>query len=239
MNVEREVLTDILSLTKTGIVDYALLCKTSKIPISTAQQVVKRLEEQGLVSLQGKVLTVTPTSRVEMAIRAIKMGSDFESICQKLEWKEFENISRITFEAFNYKVIKNLRFKTRTKRRREIDLIAYKKPIIASVDCKHWQRNWTRSPIKKVVEQQIERTQLFTETLQSFQSKMKIGNWKKAIVIPIVLCLLPGPFKFHRQTPVVPVMKLQSFLNELPAHIDDLTYFTKNIIEVDNKITEY
>jgi len=239
MNVEREVLANILVMTKTGIVDYSLLCKSSKVPRSTAQQVVKNLEQQGLVSLRGKVLTVSPTQRVEIAIQAIKIGSDFENICQKLQWKEFENIARRTFEIFSYDVIGNLRFKTRTKRRGEIDLIAYKKPIIASVDCKHWQRNWTRSPIKKVVEQQIKRTQLFTEILQNFQSTMKLGNWKKAIVIPMVLSLLPGPFKFHRQTPVVPVMKLQSFLNELPAHIDDLTYFTKTIVQVDRRITEY
>jgi len=56
--------------------------------------------------------------------------------------------------------------------------------------------------------------------------KLGLVQWRSATVIPTVLALVPGPFKFYNQVPIVPVLQLRDFLNELPAHVTSLTHFT-------------
>lgn len=239
MNVEREVLTTILQLTQTGLIDCHLICKTARSPYESALEILRKLAEQRIVSLHGRVVEVSPDQRVEIAIRAVKMGADFENVCRLLEWREFEGIARRAFEVYDYRVIKNLRFKGRNGKRGEIDVLACKKPLVASVDCKHWKHNWTRAAIAKVVEEQIQRTQVFTCILSRNYRKIGLDDWNQVTVIPIVLALLPSPFKYHHGTPIVPIMQLQSFIKELPAYIEELTHFNENLSHVERKMTEY
>ncbi|MCW3980378.1 MAG: hypothetical protein NWF11_02775 [Candidatus Bathyarchaeota archaeon] len=239
MNAEREVLTTILQLTQSGLVDSDLICKTTRAPYETALEILRILAEQRTISLHGRVLEVSSHQRVEIAIRTVKMGADFENVCRLLKWREFEGIAKRAFEVYKYRVIKNLRFKCRNGKRGEIDLLAFKKPLVASVDCKHWKHNWKRASIVKVVKEQIQRTRMFTRTLPVYYRKIGLDDWNQVTVIPIVLALLPSPFKYHNETPIVPIMQLQTFINELPAHIQELTHFNKHLSHVERKITEY
>ncbi|MGC8516393.1 MAG: nuclease-related domain-containing protein [Candidatus Acidifodinimicrobium sp.] len=52
----------------------------------------------------------------------------------KVPWKDFENKVADIFESFNYKVLRNINFKT--GRRYQIDLIAFDKSRVFCVDCK-------------------------------------------------------------------------------------------------------
>lgn len=239
MSVEREILLTVLKLTKTGPIDYSLVSKGARIPAQTAENLLKKLADKALIKWKGKILEASPDQRVKIAVQAIKFGADFEHTCRLLEWKEFESITTTAFEAYNYDVIRNFRFKGQNGKLWEIDLLACKQPIIASVDCKRWKHNWTRAPIIKTVEQHVERTKAFTNILPNIYTKIKLGKWNQATVIPLVLSILPSHFKFHRKTPIVPVLQLQSFLNELPAHIGSLTHFSQKLTKVDKEITEY
>jgi hypothetical protein len=209
------------------------------MPAQTTENILKKLADMSLVKWKGKVLEASPDQRVKIAVQAIKLGADFERVCRSLEWKEFENITTTAFEAYNYRVVKNFRFKAKNGKRWEIDLLACKQPLIASADCKHWKHNWTRAPIIKIVEQHVERTKAFADTVPSFHSKIKLSRWKYATIIPIVMSLLPSPFKFHHHTPIVPVLQLQNFLNELPAHTSLLTHFPQKFTKTNREITEY
>jgi len=239
MSIEREILIAVLKLTKKGPIEYTLVGKTAGTPIQTAENLLKKLADSSLVKWRGKALEASFDQRVRIAVQVLKLGADFERVCKHLEWKEFESIATSTFEVFNYHVKKNFRFKEKNGKRWEIDLVAYKKPIIASVDCKHWKHNWTRSPVIKTVEQQVQRTKAFANVLPTLSNKIELSGWKHATVTPIVLSLLSSPFKFHRKTPIVPVLQLQSFLNELPANINLLTHFTQELIKSEKEITEY
>ncbi|MDH5448749.1 MAG: hypothetical protein OEY24_05595 [Candidatus Bathyarchaeota archaeon] len=239
MAVEREILITVLKLTRNGPIEYSLVGKNARIPAQIAEGVVKKLADAALVKWKGKVLEASSDQRVRIAVQAIKLGADFERVCRLLEWKEFESITTQAFEAYNYRVKKNFRFKGKNGKRWEIDLVACKRPLIASVDCKHWTHKWTRAPIIKTVEQHIERTKAFTDVLSNLYIKINLGEWKDATVIPIVLSLLISPFRIHRDTPIVPVLQLQSFLNELPAHIGSLTHFSQKLTKKDKEITEY
>ncbi len=238
MSIEREILIAILKLTRNPI-DHSLVSKTARVPTQNAEKILQKLATSDLIQRKGKVLEASSDQRIKIAVQALRYGADFERVCSLLEWREFESISTAAFEANNFSVIKNLRFKGNNTKRWEIDLLACKQPTIISIDCKQWRHNWTKAPIVTMTEQHMDRTKAFTDVLPRIYTRIKLDKWKYAIVIPIMLSLLQGPFKYHRKIPIVPVLQLQNFLNELPAHIDSLTYFCRNIKRIDGKITKY
>lgn len=239
MRVEREILITVLKLTKNSPIDYSLISRSTRIPAKTAEGLVRKLVKNALVKLKGKVLEASPDQRVKIAVQALRLGADFERVCRHLGWREFESVSTAAFKAYNYSVIRNLRFKGDNGKRWEIDLLAFKQPLIASVDCKHWKHRWTRAPIIKTVKEHIERTEALVEILPKLYDRIKLNKWKHVTVIPMVLSLLRSSLKFHLDTPIVPVLQLQSFLNDLPGHVSLLTHFSQKIRKRNTEITEY
>jgi len=80
----------------------------------------------------------------------------------------------------------------------------------------------------KAVEMQIKRTKALADAFPVVYEKIGLETWKHAIFIPTVLSLTQGPFKFYNKVPIVPILKIQNFLNELPAHTLSLTHFSIN-----------
>ena len=229
MTVERNLLISVLKLTKTGPIEAKLVSRDAHIPTQVADQVLRKFSDVNLVKYVDELIEVSSNQRARMAIHAVKLGADIERVCNVLEWKEFENITATAFEADNYAVKKRFRFKW-AGRRWEIDVLGCKKPLVACVDCKQWHRNWRRSAIIKTVELQVERTHALAEALVSLREKIGLVNWKQATLVPIVLSLVPSPFKFYSDVPIVPVLQLPDFLNELLAHINSLKHFSLKLV---------
>jgi len=225
MTVERNILISVLKLAKTGPIQVKLVSRDAHIPIQVADEVLRKLSDARLIKYVGQLIEASPNQRARMAIHAVKLGADLERVCNVLEWKEFENIAATAFEANNYAVKTRFRFKW-AGRRREIDVLGCKEPLVACVDCKQWHHNWRRSAIIKTVELQVERTRTLAKALVSLRESVGLVNWREAILVPIILSLVPSPFKFYNNVPVVPVLQLPDFLNELLAHITFLTHFS-------------
>jgi Holliday junction resolvase-like predicted endonuclease len=238
MHIQREIILSVLRLAKNGPVQKDLIAKDAHVSTAVADELLRTLQEKGLIQLKGRFLEIAPNQKLQLAIETIKQGADPERACRFLEWKEFENMAATAFEINNYTVKRNLHFKASGKRW-EIDLLAFKQPLIACVDCKHWQHGWSRASIIKVVETQVERTQALAGSLQTFADKLGIDKWLKATLIPIVLSLVPSQFKLHNDTPIVSILQLQSFINELPAQTIFLTRFSTIIKERSAKLTEF
>ena len=238
MSIDREILVAVLKLTRTGPVEHSLVSKEARIPVQTAEALLRRLAERGLVRWDGKVLAALPNQRVKIAAEALRLGADSERVCVWLEWREFESVATMAVEVYDYRVLKNLRFKDTRGKRWEIDLLACRQPCILSVDCKHWQRSWTKAPIVAVAEQQVRRTEALAEVLPRFHEKIGLNEWKEARIFPVVLSLIQGPMTFHRQTPIVSVLQLQDFLSKMPANAGSLTHFRQELVQEDRRITE-
>ncbi|MEM3011705.1 MAG: NERD domain-containing protein [Candidatus Bathyarchaeia archaeon] len=234
---EREVLLALLKLTKDGLASKELIIKDAKVATSVAEELFKKFTHHELIEVKGKLVKTTPEKRIKMAVYAIQKGADFERVCKFLDWKEFENIAATIFKTNGYDIKRNFHFKN--EKRWEIDLIAIKKPLIICVDCKHWQHGWSKSAIIKATENQIERTKALAEALPKICKEIKLENWSQATFIPTVLSLISGPLKFHKNTPIVPILQLQNFISELPANITLLTHFSKNITNKNKKLTEF
>ena len=226
MNIERELIISVLKLTKSGPISLQVLSKDAKVPLNIAQNFVKKTHNNRLVYLRNKIVDVDSLKRLKLALHAVQLGADLERVTSFLEWKEFENIAAIAFERNNYTVKKNLRFEY-ARRKWEIDIIGCKKPIVACVDCKHWHHGMHPSAIRRIVEEQVERTSALAESLPKLAEKIECPAWKRAKLIPAVLSLIPARFKYYNNVPIVPVLQLQDFLIQLPAYVDSLKNFSK------------
>ena len=225
MTVERNLLISILKLTKTGPVQRELVSRDARVPVQVADDILKKLLDTGLIRYKDGLVEMSSSQRARMAVRAFELGSDPQRVCGVLDWNEFEEIAAKAFEASNFMVKRRFRFKW-AGRRWEVDVLGCKEPLVACVDCKHWRRGWRRSAIMKAVEAQVERTKMLAEALPSLHEKAGLVDWKKATFVPMVLSLVPSPFKFYNNVPIVPVFQLPNFLNELPAYTISLTRFS-------------
>ncbi len=238
MSVERQILVSLLRLTRQGPFRKELLSKDSRVPVQVVDETLEKLCQSGFCQQRRGAVEVSSIQCVKIALRAIQLGADFERVCNFLHWKEFEKLAGEAFEANSYSVTRNFHLKHKGKRW-EIDLLASKEPLIVCVDCKHWHHGWSRYAIVKTVEMQTKRTKALADASPETCGKIGIETWKQAIFIPAVLSLTPGPFKFHNKVPIIPILQIQNFLNELPAHTSSLTHFSLKTKNEKHRLTHY
>jgi len=111
------------------------------------------------------------------------------------------------------------------QRRWEIDVLGCREPLIVCVDCKHRSHGWRESAIRKAAGAQALRTKVLAEALPSLLKEIGLVQWRQATLIPVILSLVPGPSKFYNKVPIVPILQIQNFLNDLPVHITALSHF--------------
>jgi len=230
MTIEREVLVSALKLTSGGPAEIEEIARETRIPAKVVRGVVKRSSDLGIVQRRGSSVVLEKEQRLSTAVRAITLGADVERVSKFLTWSEFEDMSVLAFEANDFVVKKHFRFKW-SGRRWEIDLLGFKEPIIASVDCKHWRHGWRGSASRTAAEKQVERTRAFTESSASLLDRMGVAKWRQAYFVPAVLSLVPSENKSCRGVPIVPVLQLRDFLQTMPAYIREITHFQKSFPE--------
>jgi len=78
----------------------------------------------------------------------------------------------------------------------------------------------TASTMSKVAEAQIERVKALSRIID--KSTFPVEG--RIFLIPMILSLIPASSKFCNGVPIVPILQLQNFLDELPAHIHLLNF---------------
>jgi len=236
MTAEKDVLLSLLKLTHNGWVPKKSIASDAGVPANLAAKALRKISQENLFHDHETLINVTPSQRVEIAIRAVQLGADSERVCLSLSWREFERIAAQAFEAGDYRVVRNFRFKQASKRW-EIDILGFRRPLIICIDCKHWKHGWGRNATMKAVRSQIERTRALVDAPLAYYVKAGIHDWETATIVPMVLSLMTGPDKFYDNVPVVPVFQLQSFINELPSRINLLKRFNKSFVKLDEFLT--
>jgi Holliday junction resolvase-like predicted endonuclease len=226
MSIERDLIISILKLTVNGSVSRERINKDAKIASDIALKLLRRLQNDDMVYLRDNIVEADDSCRLKLAVKAVALGADIERISDFLRWQEFEDIAAIALERNGYVVAKNVRFKC-AGRKWEIDIVGCKKPLVICIDCKHWRHGMSPSALKKIAEAQVERTRALAESLPNISLKIECAKWDKAKLVPAILVLIPGSFKFYDKVPIVPVLQLQDFLSQLPAYIESLKYFLK------------
>jgi Holliday junction resolvase-like predicted endonuclease len=226
MIIERDLLMSLLKLTKDGPILLKTIKKDSKIAPDIVKKLLENLQNEGLIHLKDDAVETNSDNRLKLAVKAASLGADFERVSAFFSWQEFEDIAALALERNGYVVAKNVRFK-HTGRRREIDVVGCRKPLVLCVDCKHWQHGLKPSALKKIVEAQVERARALADALPIAELTIECVKWNNAKFVPVILSLFPSSFKFYDNVPVVPVLQLQDFLFQLPTQVESLKYFAQ------------
>ena len=228
MTFERKILLHLLKQTRNGTLKTQQLAKEAQMSTQITNEALKKLQDEGLINIANNTIFTSVDGRVRIAIQAIKAGADFEKACRNLGWLEFENLASMVLEANQFTTRRRFRFKW-ASRRWEIDVLGCNEPLILCVDCKLWRRSRGGSATRKAAEAQTLRTMNLATALSSLKEEIDLAQWQQAILVPAILSLYPSPSKFYNRVPIVGVLQLQNFLEELPAQTNTLTHFVVNL----------
>ncbi|MDD1751979.1 MAG: restriction endonuclease [Methanotrichaceae archaeon] len=126
---------------------------------------------------------------------------DLDKVSKEIVWQNFEKLTAFVFEENNFQVEINV-VKT-FKKRRQYDVIAKNCDKLFLIECKKWAGNRYRlSALKTAIKQHKERTKFYK-------------NLTEESPIPIIVTLIEEEIKFYKKVPIVPISKLNSFINEV------------------------
>ncbi len=235
MTVECNLIISLLKLTKERSVLTEDVEKDSRTPSATSWNLLLKLQNEGLIYLKTNNIEVDSGMRLKLAVKAATLGADMEHISHLLSWQEFEEIAAFALKTHGFNVVNNLHFKNES-RKYEIDVIGCRKPLVICVDCKHWQHSIAPSSLRKIVDAQIERARVLSDSLPNKKLKLECTKWQDAKFIPAILSLLPSSFKFYYNVPIVPIFQMQNFLIQLPGYTESLKYFHKTFNSLSNNL---
>ena len=142
-----------------------------------------------------------------MNFEDIKNVEDLQKVSNEVVWQNFERLAAFIFEENNFQV-ETSKVKTLKKKRRQYDVIAKKNDKTFLVECKKWAGNRYRlSSLRTAVKQHKERSEFYK-------------NLTNENAIPIIVTLIEEEILFCEEVPVVPILKLNSFINEEYKGID-------------------
>ena len=141
-----------------------------------------------------------------MNFEDIQSLEDLAVVSEEVVWQNFERLAAFIFEKNNFLVKVNT-VKTYQKTRRQYDVIAWKGDQTFLIECKKWAGNRYRlSAVKKAVEQHKERTRFYAAITHED-------------AIPLLVTLIEEEIRFYEGVPIVPVQKLNGFVNELDGYV--------------------
>ena len=191
-----------------SVTDFSVICELDEI---NAKELLYTLVKNGIGILNDDVVDFDiPNDRLQTALFAINLGADLEDVSEYLNWKDFESLTGIILEEKDFEVTKNLIL---TKPRMEIDVVGKKMDIALLIDCKHW-KNMSKSALDEIVRKQVERVKHF----------VSIENMS---ALPVIVTLHQETIQFIGNVPIVPIMKLSSFLDEFVGNLDSLKSIEK------------
>jgi len=185
----------------------------------SVESVVRALIRLNSISIDVGKRRVYVRDRLSLAQTLMNAGIELELILNSFGWSDVEElVSEITIKH-GFQVNRNYRFKLDNKRY-EIDIVAVRRGLVLSIDCKRWKRI-PPSSVKRIVEKHLARTKALAEKI--IREKRLHKDLKE--VIPVVITTLHPRVKFHLNVPIVPVRMLNNFLLELDIYKDELMKF--------------
>jgi hypothetical protein len=233
----RLVLTQLLTLTNGDSVDVEKLRGSMRITTEAFYKVLNQLSEANIIAVEANSISLSIDQRLQLAMKAVEVGADFESVSRSLGWKEFEEISAKVLEENRFRVLRRFRF-TAEGRRWEIDLLAVRAPYLICAECKHWGKGMGNQTAREIVETHLKKTGVLSQFLESLTGRIGIENWSKATLVPLVLTLSATPMEIYRRVPSVSVLGLPSFISEFDGQLERLANFRVELTPVVPKLKQ-
>jgi len=191
-----------------SVTDFSIVTELDEI---SAKELLYTLVQNGIGTWNDDLVEFDiPNDRLQTALVAIKFGATIEDVSEYLTWQDFESITGLILEEKDFDVTKNLIL---TKPRMEIDIVGTKMDIALLIDCKHW-KTMSKSTLDEIVKKQVERVKRYVaDTNMS--------------ALPVIVTLHQEQIQFVDNVPIVPIMKLSSFLDEFVGNLDSLASIEK------------
>ena len=130
----------------------------------------------------------------------IKSTSELEKLTYQAKWQYFEKLVAFIFEENDYFTEIGVIFKLNGKH--QIDVLAKKYDTVFAVECKKWRSKERASALRTAVKKHLERCDLYSIA-------------KNKTVVPLIVTLLDDNIEEIDGVAVVPIMKLNAYLNGL------------------------
>ena len=186
-----------------SVTDFAVVTELDEI---SAKELLYTLVQNGIGTWNDDLVDFDiPHDRLQTALFAITLGATIEDVSEYLTWRDFEAITGIILEENGFNVTKNL---VLTKPRMEIDVIGKKMNLALLIDCKHW-KTMSKSALDEIVKKQIERVKRYVAD-------------EDITALPVIVTLHQEGTQLVENVPIVPIMKLPSFLDEFVGNLGSL-----------------
>ncbi len=150
-------------------------------------------------------------AKLKAAFTAITNGYPIEEVSECLDWRDFEGlVSQILLEN-GFEVEKNVIL---TKPRMEIDVVGVKLNVVILIDCKHWKR-MSDSALNEIVRKQVNRVRRYANEICD------------VMTVPVIVTLHQEQISFVNKVPIVPIIQLSSFLDELYGNLEQIKTIEK------------
>ena len=191
-----------------SITDFSIVSELDEI---SAKELLYTLVQNGIGTWNDDLVDFDiPNDRLQTALFAINLGATIEDVSEYLTWRDFESLTGLILEEKDFDVTKNL---IMTKPRMEIDVVGKKMNTALLIDCKHW-KNMSKSALDEIVKKQIERVKRYVAD-------------ESMSALPVIVTLHQEEIQFVDNVPIVPIMKLSSFLDEFVGNLDSLMSIEK------------
>ena len=191
-----------------SVTDFSIVTELDEI---SAKELLYTLVQNGIGTWNDDLVEFDiPNDRLQTALFAIKFGATIENVSEYLTWQDFESITGLILEEKDFDVTKNLIL---TKPRMEIDVVGTKMDIALLIDCKHW-KTMSKSTLDEIVKKQVERVKRYVAD-------------ENMSALPVIVTLHQEQIQFVDNVPIVPIMKLSSFLDEFVGNLDSLASIEK------------
>ena len=186
-----------------SVTDFSVVTELDEI---SAKELLYTLVQNGIGAWNDDLVDFDiPHDRLQTALFAITLGATIEDVSEYLTWRDFEAITGIILEENGFDVTKNL---VLTKPRMEIDVIGKKMNLALLIDCKHW-KTMSKSALDEIVKKQIERVKRYVAD-------------EDITALPVIVTLHQEGTQLVENVPIVPIMKLPSFLDEFVGNLGSL-----------------
>ena len=191
-----------------SVTDFSIVTELDEI---SAKELLYTLVQNGIGTWNDDLVDFDiPNDRLQTALFAIKLGATIENVSEYLTWQDFESITGLILEEKDFDVTKNLIL---TKPRIEIDVVGTKMDIALLIDCKHW-KTMNKSALDEIVKKQVKRVKRYVAD-------------ENMSALPVIVTLHQEEIQFVENVPIVPIMKLSSFLDEFVGNLDSLASIEK------------
>ena len=210
--MEEKILISILRLTQEknrflmkNLVEETLISK------NLIKKHLQTFLEKGLLNKSGKFFTISSTQKFMVVVEALKHGIPIDVLSKYLTWKDFEYTVQNILENLGYDTLIHQRLKFNGKTY-EVDVVAFYGEIVLCIDCKHWKHRLKGKILQHIVENHLVKTNILLKNIKKIGEKAGKKIVNKPKILPMIICLTETQPKIFNGVPVVPILKLKSFL---------------------------